>query len=86
MDSLDVEAPTINGQLSDVTVNTGPNSATATVVWVEPTAVDDCGIVTLTSTHTAPYNFTIGTTTVIYNANDASGNIATKSFHVTVTG
>jgi lipoprotein signal peptidase len=57
---------------------------TAIVNWAAPTATDNCGTPTLTSTHNAGAAFPIGTTTVRYTATDAKNNTATCSFTVTV--
>ena len=55
------------------------------VSWVEPTAVDDSGIVTLTSrSHDPGSFFPIGRTTVTYVFTDGADNSASMSFSVIV--
>ncbi len=72
---------------SNINANTDSGLATAVVSWTAPTASDySGGSVTLTSTHNPGGTFSIGTTTVTYTATDPSGNEATASFTVTVTG
>ncbi len=61
-----------------------PDGATAVVSWQPPTASDDVGVTSLTSTHQPGDTFSFGTTTVTYTASDADGNVATASFSVTV--
>ncbi|XP_072033082.1 hyalin-like [Amphiura filiformis] len=81
----DAETPTITGTPSAITTDTDSNSATAAVSWIDPTASDNSGAVTLTSDATSGSNFPIGTNTVTFTATDPSGNQATDSFTITVT-
>jgi gliding motility-associated-like protein len=53
-------------------------------IWIAPTATDNCGNVTLTSSHSSGSLFPIGTTTVTYTAKDAKGNTSTCTFDVMV--
>ena len=80
--SQDTTVPVITG-LSDISVNTPTDQATATVSWTPPTV--DPGE-TLTSTHNAGDSFDIGETTVTYTATDDNFNSVTASFTVTVSG
>jgi gliding motility-associated-like protein len=53
--------------------------------WVEPTVIDDCGFaIILTPKPTTTQIFELGNKTITYTARDASGNIFTDSFTVTV--
>lgn len=54
------------------------------VNWVQPNVSDNCGVASITSTHSSGSTFPVGTTTVVYNATDSSGNTATCSFTVTI--
>ncbi len=65
---------------------TDPGSSTASVSWTEPTASDNSGPVTLTSSHDPDDSFPIGDTQVTYTAVDAYGNEVTGSFTVAVEG
>jgi len=56
----------------------------AHVSWDAPAAVDNCGIVTLSSNHNSGDDFPVGTTTVTYTATDGT-NETTSSFDVIVT-
>ena len=69
-----------------MTVNTDFGSASAEVTWTEPTASDNSGIVTLTSSHSPGSAFVIGTTTVTYTATDDASNTVSVTFTVTVEG
>ncbi len=78
-------APTILGTPPDIVVApASPGSSSANVSWTEPTASDNVGVVSFSSTHAPGSSFTAGTTTVTYTATDAAGNIATADFTVTV--
>ena len=83
----DDEDPVIVGLPADINVNTDAGQATAVVSWSAPTVTDNAAGATITQTAgPAPGSaFPIGTTTVTYEAEDASGNIVTGSFDVTVT-
>ena len=74
--------PTINCP-GDVQVNTTAGCTAVNVVLGIPAASDNCDVVSLTSN--APSIFPLGTTTVIWTALDASGNMATCTQTVTVT-
>jgi HYR domain/GEVED domain len=67
----------------NITKTTADTAAIAT--WTPPTATDNCGVPSLSSTHNSGNSFRIGTTTVIYTATDAKNNKATCSFTVTVS-
>ena len=56
------------------------------MIWVEPDAYDNTGVVTLTQTHMSGDAFTIGTTVVTFTAVDAAGNVNTEAFTVTING
>ena len=82
----DNEAPVISGTPSTVNVDTDASSPNATVSWTPPTASDAGGAVTLTSDYSPGDTFPIGTTSITYTATDSSGNMATSTFAVVVTG
>jgi len=56
----------------------------AIVNWMEPEAIDNCGVDTLYSTHEPGDAFNAGQTTVTYTAVDFSGNMRTYSFNVII--
>ena len=60
--------------------------ATAAVTWTAPTATDNSGTVTLTSSHSIGSDFVIGDTVVTYTAVDAAANMVTDTFTVTISG
>jgi hypothetical protein len=64
---------------------TSTNGACVAVTWIAPTATDNCGTPSVTTTHAPNFCFPVGTTTVTYTATDLSNNKATCSFTVTVS-
>ena len=54
------------------------------VQWATPTAVDNCGTTSVSSSLQSGSCLPVGSTTVVYTAADATGNTATCSFTVTV--
>ena len=82
----DNENPTIINTPANVTQRTDKGLSTAVVTWTEPTATDNSGSVTLTSSHDSGSMFDIGDTIVIYTAIDAASNIVTDNFTVTIEG
>ena len=82
-----MEMPVISGTPSDITQNIIPNRRAAVrVTWIPPTASDNSGEVTLTSSKQPGDRFDVGTTVVSYIARDPSQNFATSSFKVTIIG
>ncbi len=87
----DNELPVFNdcpGDLGPLSMD--PLACGATVSWSEPTASDNCGVVTITRTDATGLNngdlFPEGTTTISYSATDGQGNSSFCSFNVTVLG
>ena len=80
----DTQAPVITGIPADLTVQTTTGQCSATVTWAAPTATDNCQLQSFTSTQAGNTLFPPGVTTVTYTATDASGNVSTDSFTVTV--
>ncbi len=80
----DNENPAITGCPANVMANTGPGVCSAVVAWAVPTAADNCGIATFTSTHLPGATFPLGVTAVTYTATDNAGLTATCTFNVTV--
>ena len=83
----DDEKPFIVGCPTDINNSTDVNAATGTANWTPPTARDNSGLVTLTSSHNTSDSFPIGVTQVNYTAVDAAGNMADIcGFNVNITG
>ncbi|UKN00093.1 HYR domain-containing protein [Paracrocinitomix mangrovi] len=82
---IDNENPTISCP-ADIIVNNDPGVCGAIVNYTTPIGSDNCpASVTIMTTGLASGSvFPIGTTTVTYEVTDASGNIASCSFDVTV--
>jgi hypothetical protein len=53
-----------------------------TASWTAPTASDNCGLLSITSTHNPGSEFSVGVTTVTYTATDIYGNTSTCHFDV----
>jgi len=85
---VDNTPPLITGCPENITVQTGPGRLTCDkgVTWTEPTARDNCTLVSFTSTHAPGATFPVGTTTVTYTAKDGATppNVTTCTFTVTV--
>eukprot|EP00057_Strongylocentrotus_purpuratus_P018227 XP_011672701.1 PREDICTED: uncharacterized protein LOC105442361 [Strongylocentrotus purpuratus] len=81
----DDENPVINVCPSDQNVTLDSGNATAVVTWTPPTATDNSGYQTLTSTHNSGEYFPLGNNTVTYTSTDSAGNIGTCTFFVVVS-
>ncbi|MEC9475411.1 MAG: HYR domain-containing protein [Planctomycetota bacterium] len=81
---IDAEEPTLSGLPDQVTMDTEPGLCSASVFWQEPTASDNCGVLTLSSNLPSGTVFPLGDTVVTYTASDTSGNSTTGSFTVTI--
>ncbi len=82
---IDTIAPVLTNCPPNITVTADANCQ-AVANWTVPTAIDNCGLMTLTSTAGPGSVFTEGTNTVTYTAEDIYGNRSTCSFVVTVEG
>ena len=83
---LDNENAVFSGCPGDQNVNTDSGNATAVVTWTPPTATDNSGNQTLTSSHNPGDYFPLGNTTVNYTSTDTAGNIEMCTFLITVAG
>jgi hypothetical protein len=79
----DTIAPTLGSCPRDVAVTT--TNATVTLNWRLPTATDNCGTPTLTSSVPTDFAFPNGLTTVTITARDGAGNSSSCRFNVTIT-
>ena len=82
----DSEPPSILNIPDDVIVPIEDGKTTSTAVWVEPIAIDNSGVLSLTSSQNPGDLFPPGKTKVTYKATDAAGNTVSESFLVIVTG
>lgn len=80
----DVEEPTVSGVPADMQISTSPGSCSANASWIEPVAMDNCGIQGWVSDHASGDSFALGLTTVTYVASDDSSNSTSVSFAITV--
>ena len=76
----DASSPVINNCPSNISVL----ASNPIVTWNLPTASDDCGIASFSSTRNSGDVFPVGNTTVTYTATDNCGNSTTCSFTVSV--
>ena len=81
----DNQAPAIADMPADITVSNDAGQCGAAVTWMAPSASDNCGVTSFTSTDNSGDTFPVGTTMVTYTAVDAAGNTTTASFTITVT-
>lgn len=81
---VDSQVPVLLNCPSDMTVSANFNMCAAQVSWIAPTAGDNCGGATIVGTRSSGDLFPIGTSTVTYYITDASGNMDSCSFTVTV--
>ena len=82
--SADNVAPVVTC-IDDVSSTIGINLGGTVVQWVEPTATDNSGVVSLASQTRVPGSFfPVGQTSVTYRFVDGSGNSATCTFQVIV--
>ena len=80
----DMDAPVFTDCPTNMTISLGVNCDTI-VTWTEPTITDNCdNNVSVVASPPLGTVFMAGTTTVTYTATDASGNVSTCSFDVTV--
>ncbi|XP_071505195.1 hyalin-like [Diadema antillarum] len=82
---LDTTPPVIDGCPSGIAIEAASGASDVSVTWVEPTATDDSGSVSLTQTAIPGDIFPLGSTVVTYTFSDPSGNSATCSFSVVVS-
>ncbi|MCW8963389.1 MAG: HYR domain-containing protein [Gammaproteobacteria bacterium] len=83
----DNEAPTLNTTPGNLTANTAPGLATATVTYTNPTFNDNIAVTSVSQTAglASGSAFPVGVTTNTFRATDAAGNTFDHSFTVTVS-
>ncbi|MCT4559892.1 MAG: HYR domain-containing protein, partial [Crocinitomicaceae bacterium] len=77
-------APQVSNCPGNMTLTPNAANCAAVVTWSGPSASDNCGSVTTSSTHSSGDVFPLGVTTVTYTFSDDAGNQATCSFDITV--
>jgi gliding motility-associated-like protein len=82
---IDTINPVISNCPSNISVSNNGTACGNTVTWTAPTAADNCGIASFTTSYNPGSFFPVGTTTVTYTATDVNSNISTCSFTVTVS-
>ncbi len=81
----DLESPLILDTPADIALANDAGTCGAVASWIDATASDNCGIDTLSSSHTSGDFFDVGTTEVTITALDIHGNSSTSSYSVTIT-
>jgi len=81
----DAEAPVIQNCPGNLSSEIEDGQGGAHVTWTAPTAVDNCELLSLTSSMAPGDFFPTGTTAVEYMATDIHNNTSTCSFNVNVT-
>lgn len=82
---VDTLAPVFSSCPADTIVYLDAFSCNAAMNWTPPTANDNDDTLTYSSTHSSGFVFGIGTDTVQFFVNDASGNGDTCYFTITIT-
>jgi hypothetical protein len=82
----DVTPPSFGTTCPTNKTTTSTNGACVVYGFTAPTATDNCGTPSVSSTYINGFCFPVGVTTVTYTAADAKNNKATCTFTVTVTG
>ncbi len=82
--TTDTQAPIFSNCPTNINVTAAQNITSAIATWTAPTAIDNCGTPTVTTTDNPGGLFNIGTTTVTYTAKDSKNNASTCVFTVTV--
>lgn len=82
---LETTVPVISSCPADIQLPSDASGCSKSVAWIPPTATDNCGAVTITSTHNPGAIFSVGSTEVVYTATDNYGNTSTCSFDVLVS-
>ena len=80
----EITAPVFSNCPGDILIFLPTNDCDTTVTWTEPTATDNCALDTLFNNIDPGSVFSAGTTTVIYTAQDVSGNLSICAFDVFV--
>ncbi|MFN0203203.1 MAG: HYR domain-containing protein [Bacteroidia bacterium] len=81
----DLQPPVINNCPANITVNNDVGSCNAVVNWVAPTVTDNCSAnIVQTNGLGSGLPFPVGTSTIVYTATDAGGNVETCTFTITV--
>lgn len=81
---VDAQLPVFTNCPNNILVVNDPGQCSAVVTWNAPIVTDNCGVNTVTSTHSPGSTFPVGVTTVVYTATDNNGNSSTCTFTVTV--
>lgn len=81
---VDVQLPVFTNCPNNILVVNDPGECGAVVSWNAPIVTDNCGVNTVTSTHSPGSTFPVGVTNVVYTATDDNGNSSTCTFSVTV--
>lgn len=74
--------PVISNCPSDIWQELPDGSCSSAINWIEPTATDNCEVLSFTGSHHPEYLFSSGTTKVTYTAIDKFGTATTCSFNV----
>lgn len=83
----DITPPVLVGMPTNISVNNETDLCTKVVIFISPTATDNCTSPAVTQTAGLPSGsaFPVGTTTNIFSVTDIGGNITTASFDVVIT-
>ena len=77
--------PVILGLSGNIAASNDAGDCGAVITWTEPSAIDNCDVQSLTSSHNSGDFFEVGTTTVTYTSMDIHGNMISGSFDVSIS-
>ena len=83
----DNQPPVFAACPADFTIPNAAGTCAANATWTEPTVSDNCtatGMLVVSRSHAPNDSFPVGVTTVTYSTMDATGNMGSCSFDVTV--
>jgi gliding motility-associated-like protein len=80
----DSSIPVISGCPGDIIVSADAGACNGVVTWPDYLITDNCGALSVVSSHASGSTFPIGTTIVTLNLTDNCGNTSACSFNVTV--
>ena len=82
---IDNQAPVISNCPQNINISTDQGECDATVSWTEPTATDNCGLLSFSGNGNNGGVYPITVTTVTYTATDVNGNTSICTFTITIS-
>ncbi|MFT6707856.1 MAG: gliding motility-associated-like protein [Flavobacteriales bacterium] len=80
----DIDPNFTNCPPAPISFNTAIGECTALADWTIPTPTDNCGIESITASHTPPIDLPVGANEIMYTATDSAGNTTSCVFTVII--